>query len=235
MTEYESPLDRMKRIQQEEADRVEAMIKADKKYRTRENDRKAAELEVAGGRFVNLDETVVEPTAEWMEKGDTATFIPKQPKGTTKVIRSVRRVVTPMVIRMLQAGRITGEQAAACTWYRTQWERAGLSGRVKTAHISLTGNSGSGGGMGQAPMAQHEREVEARLAYRSARDALTPFYIKFFESVVIHDIPVARAARFARCRNDRAPKRFRDTAQELLEHCERVRVIVPEVGEYEDD
>lgn len=235
MTEYESPIDRMTRLKQEEEDRVAALIKRDKKDRSRERDRKAADMEVAEGRFVNLSDTVVEPTPEWLEKGDTATFVPKQPKGTTKVIRSVRRVVTPMVIRMLQAGRITGEQAAACTWYRTQWERAGLSGRVKTAHISLTGNTGGGGGMGQAPMAQHEREVEARMAYRAARESLTPFYVKFFESVVIHDIPVSRAARFARCRNDRAPKRFRDTAQELLEHCERVRVIVPELGECEDD
>lgn len=235
MTEYENPLDRMKRIQQQEADRVDALIKRDKKDRTRENDRKAAELEVADGRFVNLAETVVEPTPEWMAKGDTRTFIPKQPKDTTKIAKSVRRVVTPMVIRMLHDGRLTEDQASACVWYRAQYDAAGLSGRVKTAHISLTGNTGGGGGMGQAPMALHAREAEAREAFRAARAAITPFYLKFFDSVVIHDIPVSRAARFARCRNDRAPKRFKDTAQELLQHCERVKIIVPEWDQSVDD
>jgi len=235
MTDYESPLDRMQRIKQQEEDRVEAIIKRDKKYRTRELDRKAAELEVADGRYINLAETVVEPTPEWMEKGETRTFIPKQPKDTTKIARSVRRVSTPMVIKMLTGGRLTKDQAGACIWYRHMYETAGLSGRVKTAHISLTGNTGGGGGMGQAPMALHAREAEAREAFRAARAAITPFYLKFFDSVVIHDIPVSRAARFARCRNDRAPKRFKDTAQELLQHCERVKIIVPEWDQSVDD
>lgn len=235
MPQYENPIDRMARLKQEEEDRVAALIKRDKTYRIREREREGALLKVSEGNYVDLAGTVVEPTPEWMEKGDTRTFIPKQPKDTTKIAKSVRRVVTPMVIRMLQAGRLTGDQAAACTWYRTQYERAGLDGRVKTAHISLTGNTGGGGGMGQAPMAQHEREVEARLAYRAAKDALTPFYVKFFEAVVIHDIPVTRAARFARCRNDRAPKRFRDTAQELLEHCERIKASIIDMDDDGDD
>lgn len=235
MTQYENPIDRLARFKQEEEDRVAALIKRDKKYRVRERDRQAAELEVAEGKFVNLGDAVVEPTPEWLEKGDTRTFIPKQPKDTTKIAKSVRRVVTPMVMRMLQDGRLTEDQATACVWYRAQYEAAGLSGRVKTAHISLTGNTGAGGGMGQAPMALHAREAEAREAFRAARAAITPFYLKFFDSVVIHDIPVSRAARFARCRNDRAPKRFKDTAQELLEYCERAKVIVPELGECTDD
>lgn len=231
MTDYETPIERMNRLKQEEEDRVAALIKRDKKDRVRDRDRKAAELEVADGKFVNLADSVLEPTPEWMGKGETRTFIPKQPKGTTKIAKSVRRVITPMVIRMLHDGRLTEEQASACIWYRAQYDAAGLSGRVKTAHISLTGNSGGSGGMGQAPMALHAREAEAREAFRSARNAITPFYLKFFDSVVIHDIPLTRAARFARCRNDRAPKRFRDTAQELLEHCQRVKAIVPDMEE----
>lgn len=235
MTQYENPLDRMARLKQEEEDRVASLIKRDKSYRTREKEREGALLKVSEGNYVDLAGTVVEPTPEWLEKGDTRTFIPKQPKDTTKIAKSVRRVVTPMVIRMLHDGRLTDDQAAACVWYRAQYDAAGLSGRVKTAHISLTGNTGGSGGMGQAPMALHAREAEAREAFRAARAAITPFYLKFFDSVVIHDIPLSRAARFARCRNDRAPKRFRDTAQELLEHCERAKVIVPEMGECGDD
>lgn len=235
MTDQETPLERARRLIIEDQERVFALIRRDKQDRIRDRDRKRAQLEVADGRFADLAESVEDPTPEWLEKGDVRTFIPKQPKGTTKVIRSVRRVNTPRVIQMLNEGSITGDQAVVCTWYRTQWEQAGLSGRVKSNHISLTGNTGGGGGMGQAPMALHEREAEARLAYRAARDALTPFYVKFFEAVVIHDSGVGRAAKLAKCRYDRALKRFRETAQELVEHCERVKAIIPNVGECDDD
>lgn len=223
MTDQETPLQRAHRLIEEDQERVFALIRADKKYRTRERDREAAQLEVAEGKFVNLGDSVVEPTPEWMGKGDTRSFTPKQPDHTTKVAKSVRRVVTPMVVRMLYDGRLTEDQAHACMWYRAQYDAAGLSGRVKTSHISLTGNTGGSGGMGQAPMALHHREAEARGAYRAARAAITEFYVPFFEAVVIHDISVSAAARYAKCRNDRAPKRFRDVSQELLQHCERVK------------
>lgn len=231
MTEYESPIDRMARLKQEEEDRVAALIKRDKKDRSRDRDRKAADMEVAEGRFVNLSDTVVEPTPEWLEKGDVTTFVPKQPKGTTKVIRTVKRMKAAMVMRLFFQGKITEDQMRACMWYRDQYEIAGLMGRVKSNHLSLTGNTGGGGGMGQAPMALHAREAEARELFRSARDAITPFYLKFFDSIVIHDIPPSRAARFARCRNDRAFARFRDCAQEMAEHVSQV----PSYAKFMDD
>lgn len=231
MTQYENPIDRLARFKQEEEDRVAALIKRDKEYRTKERDRKSAQLEVSEGKFANLSEATDEPTPEWLEKGDVATFVPKQPKGTTKVIRTVKRMKSAMVMRLFFQGKITEDQMRACMWYRDQYEIAGLMGRVKSNHLSLTGNTGGGGGMGQAPMALHAREAEARGLFRSAREAITPFYLKFFDSIVIHDIPPSRAARFARCRNDRAFARFRDTAQEMADHVSQV----PSFAKFMDD
>lgn len=235
MTQYENPLHRMARLKQEEEDRVAALIKRDKSDRSRDRDRKIADKEVAEGKFGNLSDTVVEPTPEWLEKGDVATFVPKQPKGTTKVIRTVKRVKAAMVMRLFFQGKITEDQMRACMWYRDQYEIAGLMGRVKSNHLSLTGNTGGGGGMGQAPMALHAREAEARELFRAARDAITPFYLKFFDSIVIHDIPPSRAARFARCRNDRAFARFRDTAQEMANHVEGLPSFAAFMDDEDDD
>lgn len=235
MTEYELPQDRLARWKQEEDDRVADLIKRDRKDRIRENDRKAAELEVADGRFVNLAETVVEPTPEWLEKGDVGTFVPKQPKGTTKVIRTVKRIKAAMVMRLYFQGKITEDHMRACMWYRDQHEIAGLMGRVKSNHLSLTGNTGGGGGLGQAPMALHAREAEARELFRAARAALSDGYIKFFDSIVIHDIPPSRAARFARCRNERAFVHFRALAQALAGHVEKVPAFIAFTDRNDDD
>lgn len=209
-----------------ERERVEDLIARDKAYRQREKEREAALLKVSEGNYVDLAGTVVEPTPEWMEKGDTRTFIPKQPKDTTKIAKSVRRVVTPMVIRMLHSGRITEKHAQACIWYRAQYDEAGLSGRVKTSHISLTGNTGGSGGMGQAPMALHHREAEARAAFRAAREAIAPVLLKMFDSVVIHDIPLRSAKRFIRCRNGQESQRFMAACEDLMLHLEKVGIEV---------
>lgn len=235
MTDNETPLDRMARLKQEEEDRVAGLINRDKSYRMREKEREGALLKVSEGNYVDLAGTVVEPTPEWLEKGETRTFIPKQPKDTTKIAKSVRRVITPMVIRMLHNGRLTDDQAAACIWYRAQYDAAGLSGRVKTAHISLTGNTGGGGGMGQAPMALHAREAEAREAFRAARDAIAPVLLKMFDSVVIHDIPLRRAKKFIRCRNGQEFQRFMAACQDLVLHLEREGIDLSGQGEGDGD
>lgn len=215
----------------DEEARVAALIKRDQTYRQREQDRKAAEIEVAKGLTVNIGEAVDEPTEEWLAKGDFRTFVPRLEDGTVRTVKAYRRVITPMVMRLWLKGSLTDDQARACMWYRDRFDTAGVGGRYKSSHISLTGNVGGGGGAGQAPMALHAREAEARGEYRAARDALTAFYLKFFESVVIHDIPLSRAVRFAKCRNEKALVRFRAVAEELVAHCAREKVSIEDAFE----
>lgn len=233
MTEYESPQDRLARWKQEEEARVAALIKRDKKDRTRENDRKAAELEVADGRFVNLAETVVEPTPEWMSKGETRTFIPKQPKDTTKIARSVRRVAVPTIVKLYNDGKMTEDHYHACMVYRRMFEQAGLTGRYKSNYLSITGNTGGGsGGMAQHPMASHASEAEARDLYRRAKAVIAPRFIQVFEFVVISDLSMRQAATKAKRDNSRVFPQLRSSCERLVRFWDGCGIeIVPATDE----
>lgn len=219
-----------------EAERVAAIIDRDKADRIAEQDRKLATIEVKRGVFVNLADTVMPPTPEWLAKGEVRSFTPRLigeggRTETVKTVKTVRRLEMSTVTRLHLRGKLTEEELWACVWFREIHERAGLSGRYKSSHLSLAGNVGGGGGGAQHPMAQHEFEAEARLAYRAARKSLTSFYVRFFEAVVIGDVPVRRAARFARCRAERAVLRLRQVIGELIVHCNQVGVeIMPRAG-----
>lgn len=211
---------RTQRLAKAEERRVDALIFRDRGDEAREQMRQAATLEVGDGKFVNLDDTVLEPTEEWLGKGDVETYTPKAPDGTVRSVTTVRRVNTPIVRRMWAKGRLRDEQLAACERYRAVHEHAGLMGRWKSSQISMTGNVGGGGGLSQSPMAMHEWEADAREEFRAARADMRPFYLHFFDAVVLEDLPISRAWRFARCPKHKAEALFRDAAKELAEFYE---------------
>lgn len=210
--------------------RVRQIIERDKREAVAERDRKAAELEVAGGKVSLLPETAIEPTPEWLAKGDTETFIPKQAKGTTVLIKTRRRIDKPIIMRMWKDGRLTDDQMKACLWYRDVFEIAGLDGSFKTSQI---GNSEgvSGGGAaysGHIPNTLHA--VYARQSIRGAREAIGSFYLKFFEAVVCDGTPIPRAARFAKCRREKALFRFRQLASILYDHLNATGLDLSGIG-----
>ncbi|QZP06810.1 hypothetical protein [Caenibius sp. WL] len=205
-----------------EAARVKAMLKRDRADASKERDRKAAELQVRDGVFVNLADTVIEPTPEWLEKGDVIGFTPKQPDGTVRQVRTVRRVVTPMIERLHRKGAIDETQAAACVWYRKMFERAGLEGRYSISRAGApnpTSGTRRTGGVG-GHIAMTLEEAEARQLWRDVRKHMTAFYIRYFDAVVVDDIPIYRAIRFARCRREKALQRLKQVIDEVVEFCE---------------
>ena len=223
-------------VSEPEAGRVAAIIDRDKAERIAEQDRKLATLEVKRGVFANLADTVMPPTPEWLAKGDVRSFTPRLigeggRTETVKTVKTVRRLEISTITRLHLRGKLTDEELWVCVWFRDLHERAGLDGRYKSSHLSLAGNVGGGGGGAQHPMAGYEAEADARNAYRAARKSLTAFYVRFFEAVVIGDVPVRRAARFARCRAERAVLRLRQVIGELIDHCNQVGVeIMPSAG-----
>jgi hypothetical protein len=180
-------------------------------------------MEVAKGVFVNLTDTVIDPTPEWLAKGEVGSFTPKQPDDTVRVIKTVRRVSSPVVARMHAAGRLSDAQYAACRWYAERHASAALDGRYKLSNISFTSGTSGGGGDGQAPMARFLHEAQARLEFRAARENIPAFYVKFFEAIVLHDVPIRRAVRFARCRTEKGPFRFRECCQSLVAHLDAMK------------
>ena len=208
----------------ENRERVEALIERDKADRIRERDRKAAELEVGRGNFVNLADTVVEPTPEWQERVAHRGYTPKQPDGTVRSVKTVRRVITPVVARMHKAGKINDDHLRSCLWYRKMFDEACLDGRYSGSRYMAGADFGAssrtihGGAGGHIPMTLHE--AYARQMFRAARKSIKDRHVKYFDSVVINDVAIARAVRFARCRNSRAVALFREIADNLVEFCE---------------
>lgn len=197
--------------------RVQNLIKRDRDDMAREALRRSAEAQVAAGEFANLADTVIEPTPEWINHGDVVSFIPKQPAGTVRVVRSVRRVLTPVVRKMHRNLQISDNQLSACLWYREKFEIAGLTGRWSTSRYS---SMVVGGGAGAWPVPMHAAEVQARKEFRDARAALTAFYLRFFEAITLFDEPISKAWRLARSPRAKAEQRFRDAAQELVDYCD---------------
>lgn len=228
------------RIEWDEAARVEAILARDRADAAADRERTMARIRMDNGDFSLIAETVLPPTPEWLAKGEINAFTPQLVgeggrTHTVKTLRTVRRLENSTITRLHLRGDISEEELWACRWYRRIHERAGIEGRYKTSHLSLAGNVGGSGGGAQHPMAQNHREADARIAYREARSALTSFYLRFFEAVVIGDVPVRRAARFARCRAERAILRFRDTIGELIWHLNRTGVEILPTRDRNDD
>lgn len=185
----------VRKARQREANRVAAVIERDKAERTAEADREAALLEISEGVYVNVGDATVPPTLEWMTKGDVMS-VTVQADGEghhARSVKTVRRVMTSHAKRAYRAGKITEEQKIACEWYRDQYDAAGLEGRVKTANLAQRISGGVAGGIMFT-----EDQVAAQWHYRNARERMNPGMIKFFDLVIIDEIPVDRSCRIAR-------------------------------------
>lgn len=219
-----------------EQNRVEAMLKRDRDYHAAEIARAAAEIDLENGKTVSIVDAVIEPTPEWFQHGDSTTFIPRLEQGTVKTVRAHRRMKAMIVLRLHGAGKVTDDQLSACVWYRDQWELGGLTGRVKTSYLSLTGNVGGGtGGMGQAPMPLHEAELIARDYFRLARAAIAPNLLKMFDAVVLENLPLRRAERFVRCRNGQVLSRFRAACEDLIAYMDRAQIDLHSTTQFSAD
>lgn len=207
--------------------RVQALIKRDREDEARDKAREQARIQVKNGDFTRFADTAQEPTPEWMMKGENRPFTPKQPDGTVRALKTVRRVVTPIVERMVFSGRLSEDHRDACLWYRGRHDLAGLDGRWASSQWNPTSTIRRGAvdaGFGYVPSS--EAIAQARDEFRAARDAIQSFYLRFFDAVVIDDIPLTRASRFAKCRQDRAPHRFRSCCNELIDFLAKNRIVV---------
>ena len=207
--------------------RVRDLIERDARYEQQERFRKEAEFEVAGGKVSLTPETTIEPTPEWLAKGDVETYIPRQAEGTTVLIKTKRRVSSSTVVKMCFDGKITEDQFLACRWYRSLYEASGLDGRFKSSHISMTaGTSGGGSGWAQHPMAAHEREADSRNLFRIATSYVNKRFLPVFNNVVIFDMSLRAAASSAKRDNSRLLQNFRYSAQQLVKMCEDRKITL---------
>lgn len=200
--------------------RVKALIERDKADRMREIERAAAEIELASGKTASIRETVVEPTPEWFQHGDVQDFTPEVPDRTAIVLKTFRRVRTPIILRMLHAGKIDNDQYRALNWYSECYEMAGLHGSIPIAQI---GKEVFGGGPDRVLFT--ERQQQAQKLLRQVRSVITAHRVRFFEAVVIDNVPITRASRFVREKPQKALKTFRNEADKVTAEVERLGIL----------
>lgn len=188
--------------------RVKAMIERDKADRMREIERAAAEIKVREGLVVTAHETVIEPTPEWFQHGDSQAFTPELENGTVRELKTVRRVLVPIVLRMLHAGKIENDHYRALVWYQECYERAGLLGSIPSVQI---GREVFGGGPDRVLFTEMQQDAQRQL--REVKAEIPKHQVRFFEAVVIGNVPVTRASRFVRTKPAKALRIFRDLAQ----------------------
>lgn len=203
-----------------ERERVQAMIARDKADQMKEIERAAAELELASGKTAFVRETVIEPTPEWFQHGDAEDFTPEVPDRTSIVMKTKRRVLTPIVLRMLKADKIDSDQYRALAWYAQTYEAAGLLGNIPIVQI---GKEVFGGGPDRVLFTEAQQEAQKQL--RAVRSVITPHRVRFFEAVVIDNVPVARASRFIRTTRSNQLKLFKIEAQKVTSEVFRLGIL----------
>lgn len=185
----ESPLMR-------EANRVADILARDAEYAEAERARAAATIELADGLTVNVVDTVVPPTPEWLAKTQTRTVYVGGEKWTDRAshepVKTVRRIAASMAFRIHSDGRINERQFKACVWYRDRYELAGLEGTIKTASFEPRISGGIGSGLPFSDV-----QIEAQDEYRNARLMVPMLLRPFFELVVINDLSLTGAKRKA--------------------------------------
>lgn len=134
----------------------------------------------------------------------------------------MRRLGNSTVLRMHKKGQITDEGFSACIWYARKYEQSGLEGSV--------GSVDYGKEVFSAPhdrIVFTERQQQAQSDIRAVNRELPKAFLKFFQKIVVENLPVHRAKRFCRIKSDRALAKFKEMTQTAYE---AVKDVDPEYG-----
>lgn len=200
-----------KTVREAEAERVAGILKRDADDAERERRREIAVAQVASGEFANLDDTVVPPTAEMLEKGAFTPYTPRGLDDTVRSVRTVRRVITDTLLVLHQRGVIDDDLFAACRWYRDRYEAAQLQAHVGVASYgeSVRGDPAFG------HLPRTAWAAEARSDFRYAQSFIREDVLGIFENVCLHSQSLKEAARTGRCRFKNAAAAFLQGALDL--------------------
>jgi len=196
-----------------EQERINAMIARDKQDRMREIERAADEI-------ILTQQDVTAPPPEWFQHGDARDFSVEVPDRTAIALKTVRRIRTPIILRMLNADKIDSDQYRALNWYSECYEAAGLLGSIPSVQI---GREVFGGGPDRVLFTETQQQAQQML--RQVKSVITPHRVRFFEAVVIGNVPIERASKFVRTRRGNALIIFKNEAQKVTAEVERLGIL----------
>lgn len=220
--------------QKAEQERVAKLIADARAARKQEKLQKQAELEVAEGVFVHLSDAVVEPTPEWLAKGESKQFSISEPGQTARSVKATRRVFTTPVVRLHRSGGMTEDQTRACLWYREMYEISGMGGRYSSGRLGPEMSLGSssaakfGGAGGHIPMTEHE--AYARQMFRMARSRISPAQLPIFDEFVIDEMPVIKLKTLHKCRASKIRELVCEAAQAVAGLCDEMDFDLRGIG-----
>lgn len=175
-----------------QVDREQALAAQMRADLSREADRQAAELKVREGVSVNLADLAIPPTPEWERQGEAVNYTVKTEGANVQVVTTRRRVRVGQVMKAHRMGKITDDQFLACEWYQDQYERSGLEGKVRSVDLAAEVRSASTSGY-----VFNDGQLTAQTRLRAAREVIGARWQKFFDKVVLDNVPVHRAAKMA--------------------------------------
>ena len=177
-----------------ERKRVAGILVRDAAERAAEQKRRQALIEVEDDRFVNIEDTVLPPTDEWLAKHETVPYTPRGEDGTVRSVKTVRRKLISQVVYLLSHGVLDDDLFAACKWYKERWEAAEMepSAPVASYGESVRGDPAYG------HLARSEVGAEARSDFRFARSMIPGDVVDLFDNVILRDMGLTHAARAAR-------------------------------------
>lgn len=191
----EDPVAAVEARKAKEEARKAGMIARDRADAERETARQAAMIQVADGLTVNIGNTVVEPTPEWLAKGESRVVAVGGERWTDVPMSTRRRVVTSHPRRAFNAGKINSRQVAACDWYLKTYEKTGLRGNWGSSQISDTFVMGGS----IAHFRFSNIQLEAQDEIRAANLMIPARFKKFYALVVLDEIAISKASRLAAC------------------------------------
>lgn len=213
--EQESIKQRRARLQEQaerEAARVKAILARDDADRAAEYRRKMAEIEIEEGKTINLEDALIGPTPEQMERNQYVRVDVDVEYQRDQPVQTFRNVGDSRILQLHNRGVIDDQQFIACRWYRETWERGGLAG---LPGVALYGEMQSGGDRYYGHIPKSEAAVAARKDYRWARGLISDKLVHLFEAIVLYEHSIGTAAKIVRCRKERATLRFLMAASEL--------------------
>lgn len=202
--------------------RVRKLLKRDREDADVEQTRTRALADLEDGGFVNLQDTVTGPTREQLANGEFVPFTPSIENYTKATVKGMRRMENSTVLRMHRKGQITDEGFSACIWYARKYEQSGLEGSV--------GSVDYGKEVFSAPhdrIVFTERQQQAQSDIRAVNKELPKAFLKFFQKIVVENLPVHRAKRFCRIKSERALFKFKEMTDIVYE---TLKDVDPEYG-----
>lgn len=212
-------------MKRREQARVKALIERDKADHMREIERAAAEIELKSGKIASIRETVIEPTPEWFQHGESQPFTPEVPDRTAIVLKTVRRKSQSPWMRMIESGQIAPEIFAAAQSIAYVHERITRAGGFKSgslqARVDQCRTSGD-------LIIERLADVHDEIAYSAWRRGL-PMPRAMFVEMVLSDRPLSTTAKNYRMGWRKARKLLILQLEKYLEIREKVgRAIKPE-------